>query len=169
MRPDVPFIFVSGTIGEDRAIEALKRGATDYVLKDRPKRIVSAIERALEEAKEHVALRGSREALQSSEKRFRSFMQHVPARASIKDPDGRYVFVNENWERAAGKAAADVLGRTYDEILPPDRAAALKACHWQVIETGKPVSRIFRAGKVPIADGGSRTTSLYPTRTACRR
>ena len=127
--PDVPFIFVSGTIGEDRAIEALKRGATDYVLKDRPKRIVSAIERALEEAKERVALRDSREALQSSEKRFRSFMQHVPARASIKDLDGRYVFVNENWERAAGKAAADVLGRTYDEILPPDRAAALKACH----------------------------------------
>jgi len=50
--PDVPFIFVSGTIGEDRAIDALKRGATDYVLKDRLDRLVPAIERALREVDE---------------------------------------------------------------------------------------------------------------------
>ena len=48
--PDVPFIFLSGTIGEERAIEALKRGATDYVLKTNPKRLVPAVQRALEDA-----------------------------------------------------------------------------------------------------------------------
>jgi diguanylate cyclase (GGDEF)-like protein len=48
--PDVPFIFLSGTIGEERAIEALKRGAVDYVLKGNPKRLVPAVQRALEEA-----------------------------------------------------------------------------------------------------------------------
>ena len=48
--PAVPFIFLSGTIGEERAIEALKRGAIDYVLKSNPKRLVPAVQRALEEA-----------------------------------------------------------------------------------------------------------------------
>src|ERR1700736_3984477 len=53
--PGVPFIFLSGTIGEERAIEALKCGAVDYVLKSNPKRLVPAVRRALEDA----ALRGS--------------------------------------------------------------------------------------------------------------
>ena len=144
--PETPFIFVSGTIGEDRAIDALKRGATDYVLKDRPKRIMAAIDRALVEAKERAALRDSREALEASEKRFRSFMQHLPARASIMDLQGRYAFVNENWERTTGKTAQEALGRSYEEILPAERAAALAPWLRQVIESGKPVSRIFQVG-----------------------
>ncbi|RYG18423.1 response regulator, partial [bacterium] len=51
-RPDVPFVFVSGALGEDIAVEMLKRGATDYVLKGRLQRLLSAVERALREAKE---------------------------------------------------------------------------------------------------------------------
>ncbi len=49
--PEIPFIFVSGTIGEERAVEALQAGAWDYVIKDRPKRLVFAIGRAVAEAK----------------------------------------------------------------------------------------------------------------------
>ena len=48
--PDVPFIFVSGTLGEEVAIDALKIGATDYVLKERLSRIVTSVQRALREA-----------------------------------------------------------------------------------------------------------------------
>jgi DNA-binding NtrC family response regulator len=51
-RPDIPFIFVSGEIGEERAIESLKSGATDYVLKDRLSRLAPAVKRALAEAEE---------------------------------------------------------------------------------------------------------------------
>ena len=47
VRPDVPFIFLSGTIGEELAIESLKEGATDYVIKDRMTRLPIAIRRAL--------------------------------------------------------------------------------------------------------------------------
>ncbi|HVO44980.1 MAG TPA: EAL domain-containing protein [Steroidobacteraceae bacterium] len=50
LAPDVPFIFLSGTIGEERAIEALRRGAVDYVLKTNPKRLVPAVQRAMAEA-----------------------------------------------------------------------------------------------------------------------
>jgi len=49
--PDVPFIFLSGTIGEDRAIDALRGGANDYIIKDRPKRLVPAAQRALQDAR----------------------------------------------------------------------------------------------------------------------
>jgi PAS domain S-box-containing protein len=65
--PNVPFIFVSGTLGEERAIEALKLGATDYVLKARLLRIVACVRRALREAEERMELRRSQEALRRSE------------------------------------------------------------------------------------------------------
>ena len=55
--PDVPFILVSGTLGEERAIESLKNGATDYVLKERLARLVPAVHRALQEVKERVERR----------------------------------------------------------------------------------------------------------------
>ena len=56
-RPDTPFIFVSGTIGEERAIQALKQGAVDYVLKENRARLVPAVERALQEAEDREARR----------------------------------------------------------------------------------------------------------------
>lgn len=59
--PEVPFIFVSGTLGEEAAVESLKRGATDYVLKQRLVRLVPAIRRALAEAQEKKALRRAEE------------------------------------------------------------------------------------------------------------
>lgn len=54
LRPDIPFIFISGMMGEEKAIESLRNGATDYVLKDRLKHLVPAVRRALLEAREHL-------------------------------------------------------------------------------------------------------------------
>jgi signal transduction histidine kinase len=68
VRPELPFIFVSGTIGEERAIEALKQGATDYVLKERPARLVPAITRALAERAAEETLRRQAAALAQAEK-----------------------------------------------------------------------------------------------------
>jgi PAS domain S-box-containing protein len=65
--PNVPFIFVSGTMGEEVAIEALKIGATDYVLKTRLSRLVPAVRRALRERSAKAELRRSEEALRRSE------------------------------------------------------------------------------------------------------
>src|SRR5262249_13898490 len=67
IRPEVPFIFVSGTLGEERAIEALKIGATDYVLKTGLARIVPSVRRALREADERRTLRRTEDALRRSE------------------------------------------------------------------------------------------------------
>jgi PAS domain-containing protein len=65
--PDVTFLFVSGTLGEDVAIEALKTGATDYVLKTRLNRLVPAITRALREAQEKTERARAETALRRSE------------------------------------------------------------------------------------------------------
>jgi PAS domain S-box-containing protein len=65
--PSVPFIFVSGTLGEEVAIEALKVGATDYVFKTRLSRIVPSVRRALREAEERIELIRSEDALRRSE------------------------------------------------------------------------------------------------------
>jgi formate hydrogenlyase transcriptional activator len=65
--PHVPFIFVSGTLGEEVAIEALKIGATDYVFKTRLSRIVPSVQRALREAEERIELSRAEEALRRSE------------------------------------------------------------------------------------------------------
>jgi PAS domain S-box-containing protein len=66
-RPDVPFIFVSGTLGEEVAIEALKIGATDYVLKTRLSRLVPSVHRALRETSERADRKRAEEALRRSE------------------------------------------------------------------------------------------------------
>jgi phosphoserine phosphatase RsbU/P len=68
--PDTPFLFVSGALGEERAIELLKRGATDYVLKDRLERLAPSVRRALREAEGELRRRRAEEALRRSEERY---------------------------------------------------------------------------------------------------
>jgi two-component system cell cycle sensor histidine kinase/response regulator CckA len=70
-RPDVPFLFVSATIGEELAIDAMHQGATDYVLKQRLGRLVPSVQRALRELNDRAERKRAEEALQQSEKQFR--------------------------------------------------------------------------------------------------
>lgn len=78
--PDVPFIFVSGTLGEEMAIESLKRGATDYVLKTRLSRLVPAVHRALRESEERGERKRAEEKLRESNEQLRAltvYLQYV--------------------------------------------------------------------------------------------
>ncbi|MCW8131040.1 MAG: response regulator [Planctomycetota bacterium] len=70
-KPEIPFIFVSGTLGEENAIEALKRGATDYVLKDRLGRLALAVRRALRETEELRQRKAVEAALKEKEEELR--------------------------------------------------------------------------------------------------
>src|ERR687889_2273210 len=71
IRPEVPFILVSGAVGEEAAIEVLKSGATDYVLKQRMERLVPAVRRAVSEAEERTERKRAEEGLRESEEGFR--------------------------------------------------------------------------------------------------
>src|SRR6266568_8149529 len=77
--PACPFIFVSGTLGEEAAIEALKRGATDYVLKDRPSRLGAAIRRALKESQENAEHLQAQEELRASREQLRALAGRLQA------------------------------------------------------------------------------------------
>ncbi|MBW4487429.1 MAG: PAS domain S-box protein [Trichocoleus desertorum ATA4-8-CV12] len=74
---DIPFIIVSGTIGEDIAVAAMKAGAHDYLIKGNLARLVPAIERELREAQEREALRQAQKALRENEERFRSLIENA--------------------------------------------------------------------------------------------
>ncbi|MDP8939098.1 MAG: response regulator [Actinomycetota bacterium] len=74
---DLPFIIVSGQIGEDAAVEAMKSGAQDYIMKGNLTRLNSAIERELREAEVRRKRRQAEKALQESEERFRSLVQYA--------------------------------------------------------------------------------------------
>lgn len=125
--PEVPFLFVSGAIGEEVAIESLKRGATDYVLKDRISRLAPAVKRALREAAERRERRQTEEALRDSEQRYRLLVGTIPAVVYKGYLDWSVEFVDSKIEELTGYPKADFDSRQMkwrDIILPEDLAAA---------------------------------------------
>jgi PAS domain S-box-containing protein len=79
VRPELPFILILGALSEEIAIETLKKGATDYVLKHRLERLVPAVRRAMHEAEERSERKRVEEALQRSEEQFRTLVEQIPA------------------------------------------------------------------------------------------
>ena len=77
MRPEVPFIFVSGSIGEERAVEALKQGASDYVLKDNLNKLEPAVRRALDEVKEKNRRKEAEEKVKIKNKELRALVYRI--------------------------------------------------------------------------------------------
>lgn len=116
--PDVPFIFVSGTIGEDIAIESLKNGATDYVLKDSISRLVPAVHRALREIDEKIEYRKAQKALEESELRFRSVVQSANDAIILMDGRGSIVSWNTGARSIFGYTEKEVLGMSIMHIMP---------------------------------------------------
>jgi PAS domain S-box-containing protein len=92
--PDVPFIFVSGTISETIAIEALREGAIDYVYKHQLQRLSPTLNRALDQARAVTALR-------ESEAFNRAILNSMSAEIAVLDKDGQIIAANNPWERFA--------------------------------------------------------------------
>jgi PAS domain S-box-containing protein len=118
--PDVPFIFVSGALGEELAIEALKTGATDYVLKERPSRLVPSVQRALREARERIERKRTEEALRVSETRFRTFVDRATDAFFLMDEQVRVVDVNRQACDGLGWSREELIGmhlREFDVVL----------------------------------------------------
>ena len=99
---DLPFIIVSGYIGEDAAVEIMKAGAHDFIMKDNLTRLNTAIERELREAEVRRERRRAEEALGVSETRFRLMFEQSPLSIQIFSPDGQTLRVNRAWERLWG-------------------------------------------------------------------
>ena len=120
MSPDIPFVLVSGALGEERAIEALKSGATDYVLKQRLERLVPAVQRALREAEERTERKRAEEALRESEERFRATFEQAAVGISHNSLDGRWLRVNQRLCDIVGYSREELLEKTFQDITHPD-------------------------------------------------
>jgi PAS domain S-box-containing protein len=110
-QPEVPFILISGTLGEEQAVDCVLRGATDYVLKQRPDRLVPAVLRALAEAEEQRLRRQAEEALRSSEERYRHLFESMEQGVVYQAADGRIVSANPAAERILGLTLDQMMGR----------------------------------------------------------
>lgn len=117
--PETPFILVSGTLGEEQAIESLKSGATDYVLKTRLLRLAAAVNRALRDAKEQALRRQAEEDLRAREESLQALTTNSPDAIARLDRKFRFVYCNPAFARAVGCAATDLIGKTWVESGQP--------------------------------------------------
>lgn len=109
--PNIPFIFVSGTLGEDAAIDALTKGAIDYVTKQKLSRLAPAVTRALLEAENQRERILAEEALRRSEQKFRALAENIPNVVFQRKNDSRYSFLYLN------NAIEDLTGYSKEEFL----------------------------------------------------
>ncbi len=140
-RPNVPAIIVSGAIGEEIAIETMKAGATDYVLKNHLSRLGPVIQRALHEAEQEAKRREAEESLRRNEERFRLVIEHTDLTAWECDRDLRLTWV---FNPHTGYEAEDLLGKTADEIAGEEGAREINALRREVLATGAPIRRTVR-------------------------
>ncbi len=113
--PRTPFIFVSGTIGEERAIEAIRQGATDYVLKNNLRRLGTAVRRALSEAAEREHVRTAEE----ERARLVEILEATSDYVGMSDPEGRQIYLNAAGRRLTGIAEREIPGKQIFDIYPP--------------------------------------------------
>ncbi len=133
---DIPFIICSGKVGEDSAVEAMRAGVHDYVMKDNLARLLPAIDRELRDAVVRREHRLAREALQQSEARFTLFMRHLPGAAYIKDSAGRLIYANDYFNATWGSEGDDLIGKTAEDIWPEEIAAAAARTDSEVLASG---------------------------------
>jgi len=106
---DIPFILVSGTIGEELAVQAMKEGVSDYMMKGNLKRMVPAIDRELKDAKIRVQSKLADAALKESEIRFRVLAESAPVGIFTTDSRGSTEYVNPRWSEISKLSFVEAL------------------------------------------------------------
>jgi PAS domain S-box-containing protein len=159
---DVPFIVVTGAVSEEAAVECMKKGAADYILKDCLARLGQAVKRALEDRQIRLERKQAEEARRISEERLKTFLNTTSDLVFLKDSEYRHIFANRALAQYLGKSIEEVIGKTDYDLLP---AQAAENCHRsdkkaqteeQVITTEEIVrGRHFETIKfvVPLGDG----------------
>ncbi len=176
--PDLPFIFLTGAMGEEVAIEAMKHGATDYVLKNRLSRLAPAFRRALRESgerserkKAEEALRRAEEELRHSNEMFRAIIQASPLAIFLLKEDGTVKLWNPAAERIFGWSEQEVKGRPLPIVPNDKREEFTLTCNWILqgqLVIRKELQRQRKDGvlidislhAVPVFDAQGKATSI---------
>jgi PAS domain S-box-containing protein len=131
--PQIPFVFISGTMGEDAAIESLLNGATDYVLKNKMERLVPAVHRAYNEAQ---MLKARRKAENELRKLSRA-VEQSPNSVVITDTDGIVEYANSTTFNLTGYTSAELIGQNPRIFSSGETSQAEYQQLWETIKSGK--------------------------------
>ena len=120
--PDTPYIFVTGSIGEELAAESIKRGASDWVTKDRLNRLPGTILNALKEKELRAQHREAMAALRDQALFHAAMLDSIPVSVFYKDFAGRYLGCNRAFEELTGNSREQLVGKSVFDLAPPEIA-----------------------------------------------
>lgn len=121
---DIPFIIVSGKIGEDIAVEAMRAGAHDYIVKGNLARLIPAVERELREVEIRQKRKKAEDDLRESENKFSAIAATATDAIIIVDNEGNISYWNPSAEKIFGYSAQDAIGRPLHRFLAPQKSSA---------------------------------------------
>ena len=137
---DIPFILVSGTIGEGAAVDAMKAGSSDYVMKKSLARLAPALERELKETQARAGHRRAQEALTDSEQRFRQMAENIRDVFFLRDvDDNRMLYISPAYEEIWGRSCESVYANpeSWTEVIHPDDRASTYEKYKNGMSAGK--------------------------------
>jgi len=123
---DLPFVFVSGEIGEDLAIEAVRQGATDYVLKNRLDKLGPAVKRAILESRERADRRAAEQELLRTKERLQSTLESITDAFFTLDREWRFTYVNTETTRLFRQDRDHLLGKSFWGVCPAEAGSDFK-------------------------------------------
>ncbi len=169
---DIPFLLVTGTLGEEAAVECIKQGVSDYILKEHLRRLPSALKRALEEkslrdenARAHKALAESEARAREQFAELEQIYRTAPIGLAVYGPDLRYLRVNEQLARFNGVAADRHAGLMTRDVNP-EVAKAVEPYLRRVFSRGESILNVEIQGTSQSQSGALRTwlASFHPLR-----
>jgi len=137
---DIPFIIVSGAIGEQTAVELMKAGAHDFVIKDNLAKLGPVVQRELRDAETRRERKQAQERLKESEERYRLLFQNSPNVIAQVDSEGKFLIANMAMIRSLGfSSEKEIIGKTLHDLMPQDVAdyrlkMVKKACNENSIQ-----------------------------------
>jgi two-component system, sensor histidine kinase and response regulator len=138
--PTIPFIFVTGKMGEDAAIDSLLKGATDYVLKSKLERLVPAMNRVLHEAELLKNKIAADEALLKEQYLMQTLMNNIPDHLYFKDLESRFIRISKSNNPWFGLTdSAEAIGKTDFDFFTEEHARAAFLDEQEIIRTGLPL------------------------------
>lgn len=157
----LPFIIVTGTLGDERAAECVRHGATDYVLKDRLARLGPAVHRALAERRLRADRRETDEKLRRSEENYRTLFNEAADGIYISDTEGRLLDANPHGCELFGCEKGTLLGSFItSHIIQPEQAQALDAIRQAALSSRQGTYHFRRGGGSVFS--GEATLKILP-------